>query len=125
MVTISQKGDFKKLNKFFKKSIKITKTENIELFAQKCIEKLKEVTPVNSGLTRDSWSYTVRKEKGLKTLCINNTNIQNGVNVALLLEFGHASRDGSWVEGHTFIEPAVIKAYLDIMDSVWKEMKNL
>lgn len=125
MITIKQKGDFKKLDKYFTKSLKISKTENINNVADKCIEKLKAATPKDSGLTADSWKYVIVKRKNSKVLQFYNTNIQNGVNVALLLEYGHATRDGAWVEGQDFIEPIVRDAYLSIINNTWKEMTDL
>lgn len=125
MITIKQKGDFKKLDKYFTKSIKITKSINIKLFADKCIEKLKEATPKDSGLTAASWKYTIVSRKNSKTVQFYNTNIQNGVNVALLLDFGHVTRDGAWLEGKNFIEPVMKQTYLSIINNTWKELTDL
>jgi len=125
MIKITQKGDFKKLNRFLKKSIKITKVKNIELFAQKCVERLKEVTPKDTGLTASSWEYVITRKRGFTNLQINNTNIQNGENIALILEYGHGSKNGTWIEGKNFVEPALIKTYRDLLDTTWKEMERL
>jgi hypothetical protein len=125
MITIKQRGDFKKLDKYFKKSIKITRYENVEQIARDCVDRLKEATPKDSGLTSESWSYIIIERKNSKTIQINNTNIQNGVNVALILEYGHGTRNGSWIEGRNYIAPVIERLYLDIIDKAWKELRNL
>lgn len=125
MITIKQKGDFKKLDKYFTKSLKISKFENINSVANKCIERLKAATPKDSGLTADSWEYVIIKRKGSRVIKFYNTNNQNGVSVALLLEYGHATRDGAWVSGSNYIEPVVRETYLSIINNTWKEMTDL
>jgi len=125
MITIKSKGDFKKVQRFLKKSKKISGFKNVELFAKLCVERLREVTPVDSGLTAESWEYEIDKKKGSKSLTIKNTNIQNGANVAILIEYGHATSSGAWVEGREFIEPAIIRTFNDIIDKTWKEIKSL
>lgn len=124
-VTISSKGDFAKTDKFFKKSIKISNFENIIPIAENCIRQLKEATPKDSGLTAESWRYKIIKRKGYQGLLFENTNIQNGINVALLLEYGHVSRGGTWVEGNHFVTPTTKKAYDEILNKTWKEMTRL
>jgi len=125
MITIKHRGDFKKLQRFLKKSKRISGFRSVDLFARLCVERLKEATPVDSGLTADSWVYNINKKKGSQSLTINNTNIQNGANVAILIEYGHATASGNWVEGREFIEPAILKTFNDIIDKTWKEIKSL
>lgn len=125
MLKIRNKGSWDRTDKFFKKSVKITKIENITALAERCIELLKAETPKDSGLTAESWSYQIDKTKNKKTLYITNSNIQNGVKVALLIEFGHATVGGTWVEGKDFIGPITQKAYNDILNETWKELKKL
>lgn len=125
MIKIKSKGDWEKTDKFFKKSIKITKIDNLDLLAERCIERLKESTPKDSGLTAKSWDYEIIKRKNKNTLYIVNTNIQNGTKIALILEFGHATTDGRWIEGKNYIGPATLEAYNEILNDTWKEMKKL
>jgi len=125
MITLKQKGDFSKLDKYFKKSVKISKTENVTLFADKCLEKLKEATPKESGLTSESWKYVIVRRKNSTSVQFYNTNNQNGANVALLLEYGHATRSGTWIQGQNYIDPVVKETYLNILNKTWKEMTDL
>lgn len=124
MIKIKSNGDWERTDKFFKKSIKITKVENINALAERCIERLKEATPKDSGLTAGSWGYEIIKNKNKNILYINNTNIQNGINIALILEFGH-SAGGAWVEGKNFIGPITQEEYNKILKDTWKELKKL
>jgi hypothetical protein len=125
MLKIKTKGNWDRTDKFFKKSVKITKVEDITTLAERCIERLKEATPKDSGLTAQSWSYEIVKDRGKKTLYITNSNVQNGVKIALLLEFGHATTGGTWVEGQNFIGPITQKEYNKILSETWKELKRL
>lgn len=125
MIKFKQKGNFENLDKYFHKSSEIVKVKDIEPIARKCVQKLIEVTPKDSGLTAESWNYLiVRNDEGV-TIQINNTNIQNGINVALLIEYGHGTRNGSWIEGKNYIAPTVLSAYLEVMNSTWEELKRL
>lgn len=125
MLKIKQKGDFSNLDKFFKKSIKITKVNNITTIAEECIRRLVLATPKDTGKTSLSWSYKIHKTKNKTTLEILNSNIQNGVNVAILLEYGHASKSGVWVPGNNFVDPIVTETYNKILNDTWKELTKL
>lgn len=125
MIKITNKGNWERTEKFFKKSIKLTKIEGITSIMEDCIERLKEATPKNSGITSESWSYEITKTKNKKSIYINNSNIQNGINIAFLLEVGHMTVNGHWVEGKEYIEPITLDIYNKILNNVWKEMKRL
>lgn len=85
MIKFKQKGDFGNLDKYFKKSIEITKIDNIALVAERTLAQLKEATPKDSGLTANSWDYSITNNKNSKTLTFYNTNIQNGANWSNIL----------------------------------------
>lgn len=125
MVTIKHKGNFKKLDKYFNKSLKIKKNVNLNTIAENCISNLKNATPKDSGLTADSWSYKIIKTKNSSVIEFSNSNIQNGTNVVMLIEYGHVSNSGSWVEGQHFVDPIIREAYNKILNETWKEIKEL
>lgn len=125
MITIKHKGDFKKTKKYFSKSLKISKIKNVDIVAKNCVEKLKEATPKDSGVTAESWTYTIIRRKKSVTIEFINTNIQNGVNIALLLEYGHGTSNGGWVEGKEYIEPTIRSAYLEILNKAWEDLEDL
>ncbi len=125
MIKIKVKGNFDKVDSYFKKSRKISKFNNIQIIADNCLEALKRATPKDTGLTAKSWNYEIIEEGNEKKIAFNNTNIQNGVNIALLLEYGHGTPSGTWVEGKEFIAPTIQKALLDAIDQACKEMRRL
>lgn len=125
MIKIKSKGNWDRTSKFFKKSTRITKVENITVLAERCIDRLIDATPKDSGLTASSWSYEIERLNNNVKVYINNSNIQNGINVALLLEFGHATNGGSWVEGQDFIGLITQEEYNKILSDTWKEMERL
>lgn len=124
-VTIKQKGNFKKVDKYFTNSLKFSKVKNINRIAEQCIEQLKIATPKDSGITAESWKYTIVKNRNSFTLNIFNTNNQNGVNIVWLLEYGHLTRDGKWLSGQHFVEPILKETYNDILKNTWKEIEKL
>ena len=89
------------------------------------MKELKKVTPKDSGLTAESWDYQITINGKITSITFINTNIQNGLNVALLLEFGHGTPSGQWVEGQNYIEPVMQKVYLDAINRKWKELTRL
>ena len=119
------KGNFSKTEAFLSKSLKFTKFKTVEEVIAQCVERLKEATPIDTGLTANSWEYQITRDKHLVHIEITNTNIQDGVNVALLLEFGHGTPSGKWIEGKDYIEPVVFAAYEKILNETWKEIKRL
>lgn len=125
MLKTKNKGNWDRTSKFFNKSIKITKIKDIKNFAEKCIERLREETPKDSGLTAESWNYEIHKTKNKNSLYITNSNIQNGIKIALLIEFGHATISGNWIEGRNFIGPITLNVYNEIVNDTWKELKKL
>lgn len=122
-ITVSYTGDLKKTMRFLSSSKKIN-MKNIVYFAELCIERLKEETPVKTGLTRNSWEYTIEKNNKGVIININNTNIQNGINIAVLLDMGHATKDGQYISGLHFINPVINYTFREIIDNTWKELNK-
>lgn len=124
-VTIKGKGDFKKLDEFLKKSIEITKFENITPIAEACIRNLKMATPKDSGLTASSWGYEIKTTKNARKLTIYNSNVVDGVNIAFVIDVGHLTTSGYWISGKQYIQPNIIEALNTILRNTWKELNRL
>ena len=126
MITIAQKGNFSKIENFIEKMRKKTRinSQAVEI-AEICLAELKAATPKDSGLTAKSWYYEINGTKKETTITFLNKNIQNGVNVILLLEYGHGTSTGGWVEGKEFVKPIVQKTYLEIINNKWKELTKV
>ena len=122
----SSNSNFSKTEKYLTRARRTSKIgENADEIGHRCVEELKKVTPKDSGLTAESWDYEVTINGKTTTILFTNSNIQNGMNVALLLEFGHGTPSGTWVEGQEYIEPVMQKVYLDVLTIKWKELKRL
>lgn len=122
MIKFKQKGDFSKITKYFKKLEFFARNIDFDKYGREGVVALKAATPVNSGKTRDSWYYEIIKEDGNVKISFNNKNIQNGVPIAIILQYGHATRNGGWVEGRDYINPAIQPIFDGIATKAWKEV---
>lgn len=127
-VNFEHKGNFKKLEHFLAEALKITPAVKIILnkYGKKGVEALKEATPKDTGKTSESWTFEIiQKEKGSYEIVWSNTNkTDGGVNVAILLQYGHATRNGGFVKGIDFINPAIEKIFQRMADEAWKEVSQ-
>lgn len=122
MIKFKQKGDFSKITKYFKKLEFFARNIDFDKYGREGVAALKAATPVDSGETRDSWYYEIIKEDGNVKISFNNKNIQNGVPIAIILQYGHATRNGGWVEGRDYINPAIQPIFDGIATKAWKEV---
>ena len=125
MISIRQKGDFSKTTKLLKRSKKAFKHINFDKFGQKGVDALASATPVESGLTAASWYYEVIKESGRIKINFCNSNIQSGVPIAIILQYGHGTRNGGWVEGRDYINPAIQPVFDRLTNDVWEEVTKI
>lgn len=118
------KGDFKKTLRFLQKLENGDFYKILDHYAQKGIESLRDYTPVDSGKTADSWYYEIEIGPDKATITWCNSCVEHGANVVLLLEYGHGTRDGGYVDGIDFVDPALQPIMDDIVKSIWKEVKR-
>lgn len=104
--------------------INISKKLNLDKYGKEGVAALSAATPVDSGETANSWTYKIEKKNGKVTIGFHNTNIQNGAPIAILLQYGHGTKNGGWVEGRDYINPAIQPIFDKIADSAWKEVKH-
>ena len=124
MIRFSHKGDFSKLTIYLKK-LKNVKTDVLARYAQKGVDALASATPKDTGLTASSWYYKIKDENGRITISFCNSNIQNGVPIAIILQYGHGTGTGGWVEGRDYINPAIQPIFDEIVNDLWKEVTAL
>jgi hypothetical protein len=98
---------------------------NLDRFGKEGVAALSSATPVNTGLTASSWYYEIKHEKGCSTISFHNSNIQNGVPIAIILQYGHGTNNGGWVEGRDYINPAIQPIFDKITNEAWKEVTKL
>lgn len=126
-VRFEQKGSYTKFEKFLTKSLHIKALVRpiLDKYGKRGVELLKEATPKDTGKTSESWSYEIIKdENGNWQIVWNNSNVvDDWANVALLLQYGHATRNGGFVQGIDYINPAIQRAFNDLADEAWEEVK--
>lgn len=124
-VKFRQKGDFKKLYNLLEKyKLDLIGKTAIDKYAEKGLEALRSVTPVRTGKTAASWTYTIEIEPRLAKITYHNRNIQNNENIALLIQYGHATKTGAWIEGRDYINPAIQPIFDQIVEEAVTEMKK-
>lgn len=125
MISVKQKGDFSKVNKYLVNVEKAVSPKILERFGKEGVAALRLATPSDSGKTANSWYYEIRSNKGLISITFNNSNIQNGVPIAIILQYGHGTRNGGWVQGRDFINPAIQPVFDKIANEAWREVTKL
>lgn len=122
MISFKHKGDFSKLTKYLKDTKKANHNVNFEMYAQKAIAALTAATPVESGETARAWTYEIKTSDGETVISFHNSNIQNGVPIAIILQYGHATGTGGWVQGRDYINPAIQPVFDEITNNLWREV---
>lgn len=125
MISFTQKGDFDKVYGYLKKAKKVYDMAVFRKYGDEGVAALEAATPKKTGLTSKSWSYNIENKDGSITISFKNSNIQNGVNVAILLQYDHGTRNGGFVQGIDYINPAVKPIFEKIANTAWKEMTSL
>lgn len=123
-ISFRQKGDFSKLTNFLEKSKEVFNIGILNKYGRAGVEALKSATPVDSGKTADSWSYKIENKNGVARLVFSNSNIQNGCPIAIILQYGHGTGTGGWVEGRDYINPAVRPLFDQLTNDAWKEVTS-
>lgn len=122
MIKFKQKGDFSKITSFMMKVKEPISMNELDRYGREGVEALASATPVDSGLTASSWYYEIERGNGTVKINFCNSNIQNGVPIAVILQYGHATRNGGWVAGRDYINPAIQPVFDRIANSAWKEV---
>lgn len=125
LITFEKKGDFSKTFKFFNKLLKRDYLNILDKYGKEGVERLREYTPKDTGLTSESWYYEISHNKDSTTISWLNSNINNYVNIAIILQYGHATRNGGWVEGVDYINPALKPIFDKMANEAWNEVTKL
>lgn len=125
MISFRHKGDLSKVVKYLGKVEKVVKASDLDQYGKEGIAALESATPVESGLTARSWYYEIECKKGSSTIRFGNSNIQNGVPIAIILQYGHGTRNGGWVEGRDYINPAIQPIFDKIANNAWREVTRI
>ncbi len=125
MISFRQKGDFSKLTRYLVNVQKAVKHKDLDKFGKQGVAALASATPVDTGKTANSWYYEIEQKNGSSTIRFCNSNIQNGVPIAIILQYGHGTRNGGWVEGRDYINPAIQPIFDEIANNAWREVTKL
>ena len=122
MIKFRQKGDFRKTDRFLKKLGNGDYLKGFQRFGEAGVKALQEATPKDTGLTASSWSYSIEKTKNGLGISWNNSNINNGVNIAIIIQYGHGTSSGYYVEGVDYINPALKPVFDALAKDAWEEV---
>lgn len=122
VITYSHRGDFQKTDKWFHKMLERHYMNKLSAYGEKGVRALAAATPSDSGKTADSWGYEIRQENGALSIYWTNSNKNDGVNIAIILQYGHGTRNGGYVEGRDYINPAIRPIFDEMANEVWKEV---
>lgn len=125
MFSLTSRGSFKNTEKFLRMISDGDIFSYLDHYGQQGADALAAATPVESGLTASSWSYEILKTKSSYSIVWGNTNVENGTPVAILLQYGHGTGTGGYVEGYDYINPALQPIFDQIAIDVWKAVTSL
>lgn len=125
MITFRQKGDFSKLTRYLERAKEVIKLGDLDKYGQEGVDALSSATPVDSGLTASSWYYKIENKNGSAIISFHNSNVNNGVPIAIILQYGHGTSTGGWVEGRDYINPAILPIFEKIANDAWEEVTKL
>lgn len=126
-ISFKEKGDYKKVISYLNDSLSINKKtmKILERYALAGVDALSRYTPKDTGKTADSWGYEISEKNNGVTITFTNSNIQNGVPIAIILQYGHATGNGGYVTGIDYVNPAIKPIFEKIVESAWKEVTSV
>lgn len=124
MIKFRHKGDFSNTEKYLKRIRKGVSTKCLEKYASEGVTALSAATPSKTGFTASMWGYKIEQTNHRIRICFTNDNIQEGVPIAIVLQLGHGTGSGGWVEGRDYINPAIQPIFDKIAENAWREVTS-
>lgn len=125
MIRFGGKGDFSKTKRYLTRLKEAVRLGILDKYGKAGVAALSSATPVDSGKTASSWSYDISQNQTGAKITFYNSNVNKGVNIAIILQYGHGTGTGGWVEGRDYINPAIQPVFDKLVESVWKEVTSL
>lgn len=125
MISFGQKGNFSKTFKFLENVKKAARVDILDKYGREGVAALASATPVDTGLTANSWYYKIERTKDKTSIQFCNSNVQDEVPIAIILQYGHGTRNGGWVQGIDYINPAIAPLFKQIANEAWREVTKL
>lgn len=125
MITFRHKGDFTRLTRFLERAKEGVHLGVLDKYGREGVAALASATPLDTGKTASSWYYEIENNRGSATITFNNSNIQNGVPIAIILHYGHGTGTGGWVQGREYINTAIQPIFDKLAEEAWREVTKL
>lgn len=125
MISFTQKGDFSKLTNWLERIKEKIKSGKLNKYGDMGVEALRAATPKDTGLTADAWYYEIQNNRNGLSIVWNNWNVNQGVNIAVILQYGHGTGWGGYVVGRDYINPAIKPVFEQIANDLWKEVTDV
>lgn len=124
MIQFVSKGSFKNTDRFLNKMSKKDIFASLKKYGETGVNALSNATPVDSGMTADSWDYRIENKRRSYSIVWTNSNTNNGAQIAILLQYGHGTGSGGYIQGQDYINPAIRPIFEKIAADVWKEVTS-
>ena len=125
MITFRHKGDFSRLTRFLQRAKEVIHLSDLDKYGRAGVNALASATPKDSGETANSWHYDIEHSRGSVRINFSNSNVNQGVPIAIILQYGHGTGTGGWVEGRDYINPAIQPIFDQIANNAWEEVTKL
>lgn len=125
MVSFRQKGNFINTTRYLERTKKGVRISSLDRFGREGVAALASATPVDSGETANSWYYKIENQNGVVKIGFYNSNVVNGVPIAIILQYGHGTRNGGYVQGRDYINPAIQPVFDQLAEYAWKEVTKV
>ena len=125
MIKVKQKGNLLKVTQYLQKVEKAVNINLLKKYGEQGVAALSAATPVDTGLTASSWFYKIKQEPGKVTLSFCNDHRVKGVMIAIILQYGHGTRNGGYVQGRDYINPALKPVFDKLAKEAWEEVTKL
>lgn len=125
MITFRHKGDFSKFSRYLERAKEAVRLGTLDKYGNEGVAALASATPIDSGETANSWYYEIERSNGSVAIRFNNSHVNQGVPIAIILQYGHGTGTGGWVQGRDYINPAIRPVFDKIADDAWKEVTKI
>jgi hypothetical protein len=125
MIKVRSRGDYSKVTRYLERVKDAARFSVLDKYGSQGVAALSAATPVESGETAGSWGYEITRNSGSAKITFVNTNVNQGVPIAIILQYGHGTGTGGWVEGRDYINPAIQPIFDKIVEDAWREVTKV
>lgn len=125
LIRLKAEGDYRKANRYFERLLEIIKLGTLDKYGKMGVDALRDATPKATGKTSESWSYNIVRKRNSVSIVFSNDNVNEGVHVAIVIQYGHATPSGGYVQGRDYINPAIRPVFDEMANNAWKEITDL